>query len=213
MTTADLVILVPALGRPRHVGPLLDSIERATPGARTIYLCDAGDREQIAAVKADGRADLDQAGGNYAAKINRGIRESGERAIFLGADDLRFQPGWFEAAGKALERAGVVGVNDLIQRRRVHTTHFLVDRAYAERGQIDGKPGLLSEAYEHNFVDDELIGVAKSRKQYTYCEAARVEHLHPMNGKSALDPTYQLGAESFGRDRQRFMERAQRWTS
>lgn len=93
----DLVILVPALDRPHHVGPFLDSAEAATPGARVLFICDAGDDAQIDAVLSDKRAHLDIASGNYAQKINRGVEITAEPLIFFGADDLRFRQGWLEA--------------------------------------------------------------------------------------------------------------------
>lgn len=208
---SELVVLVPALARPHNVVQLLDSIEQATPGARTLFICDHGDVAEIEAVSADGRAHLDICTGGYAAKINRGIAITAEPLVFLGADDLRFHPGWLEAATRLLDPAEVVGVNDLLPRRRVHTTHFLVSRGYAARGTIDGHPGVLSEAYEHNFVDDELIATAKRRGIYAYAEDAHVEHLHPMGGQVRIDETYRRGFDAMRRDRRVFQSRRALW--
>ncbi len=208
--SGELVILVPVLGRPDNVGPLLDSIEGATPGARTLFLCDVGDDAEIDAVLADKRAHLDISGGNYAQKINRGIQITAEPLIFCGADDLRFRPGWLEAARSRLR--GVVGINDMLVRNREHTTHFLVARSYAERGTTDGEPGLLCERYRHNFVDDELIATARKRGLYDYAPDAEVEHLHPVNRKARLDRTYLAGMEAMEHDRAIYRERESLWT-
>lgn len=206
----ELVILVPALDRPHNVEPLLDSIEEATPGARTLFLCDEGDDEEIDAVLADKRAHLDISGGNYARKINRGIQITAEPLIFCGADDLRFRPGWLEAARSRIR--GVVGINDMLVRNREHTTHFLVARSYAERGTIDCEPGLLCERYRHNFVDDELIATARKRGLYDYAPDAEVEHLHPVARKAPMDQTYIAGMAAMQPDRDLFQDRRKMWT-
>jgi glycosyltransferase involved in cell wall biosynthesis len=208
---SDLAILVPVLARPQNVRPLLKSIRVATPDATVLFICDPDDTDEIVEVNEAGGEVLLVAG-NYAAKINRGVEATSEPLLFLGADDLRFRPGWLEAAKAHIGRAEVVGINDLIPRERDHTTHFLVTRDYAERqGTIDG-PGLLSEAYEHNFVDDELIATATHRGVYAYAEDAHVEHLHPMVRSAPLDETYKRGMGAIRRDRRRFVERESLWT-
>lgn len=211
----DLVVLVPALDRPQNVEPLLDSIE-ATCEARTLFLCDFGDTAQIAAVEADPRASLDICGGNYAQKINRGITLTSEPLIFTGADDLRFRKGWFDAAKVHIaEGADVVGTQDLCNQRTIrgeHATHFLVTRSYATRGQPDGNPGLLCEAYAHNCVDDELIATAAARGAYAFAADAIVEHRHPMNGTAPNDPTYEKGTATIPADRKLFRRRRKLWT-
>lgn len=211
---SELVILVPVLGRPQNVGPLLDSIQAATPGARTLFICDWGDAEEIAAVEFDPRSDLDIASGNYAAKINRGIRLTIEPLIFLGADDLHFHPGWFEATKAKLGEADVIGTQDLCNQRTIrgeHATHFLVTREYATRGQFDGSPGLLCEDYAHNAVDDELLGTATKRNAYAFADDAIVEHHHPYNGTAPSDATYEKGSASIRADRKLFRQRRLLW--
>lgn len=209
--TADLAILVPALSRPHNVTPLLDSVEATAPGATTLFICDHGDAEQIAAVETDGRATLDISGGNYAQKINRGIEITAAPLIFCGADDLRFEEGWLEAARELLDRAEVVGVNDLIPRSRDHQTHFLVSREYARGPQIDGEPWLMCEQYAHCCVDDELIATARHRGVYGYAIKSRVRHLHPMVG-APNDAVYVRGMSHIRADRRLFAQRRPLWT-
>lgn len=211
----ELAILVPALGRPHNVTPLLDSIEAATPGARTLFLCDHGDDAEIEAVAADRRAHLDICGGNYAAKVNRGIEITAEPLIFTGADDLLFHPGWFEIASALIsDEIGVVGTNDLCNTRviaREHSTHSLVSRTYCERGTIDEPGKLLHEGYEHEYVDDELVETAKFRGAYTQSEAI-VEHLHPDVGKAPMDRLYAAQGARMRRTRHIFDARRALWT-
>jgi hypothetical protein len=213
----DLVILVPVLGRPQNVAPLMDSIEESTPGARTLFLCDTDDDAELEAIEADGRGRWDVCGGSYAAKINRGIVLTSEPLIFIGADDLRFQPGWLEAARGQIVAADaqVVGVNDLIERphRPQHATHFLVTRDYATRGQMDGEKGLLCERYTHSCVDDELIATATKRGVYAYAADSHVEHLHPIAKTAPMDDTYRRSLATVTPDRRIFRKRSPLWTS
>lgn len=101
-----IAILVPVLGRPHRVQPLLDSIAAATPEPyRVLFICDPHDElERAEVAKASTRSTPARRisgtvyGGNYAAKINRGVELTDEPLLFLGADDLNFHPGWLEVA-------------------------------------------------------------------------------------------------------------------
>jgi hypothetical protein len=103
-------------------------------------------------------------------------------------------------------------VNDLIRRRRDHTTHFLVTREYAKLPTIDGQPGPMHEGYSHWHVDDEFIATAKHRGVYAYARDSHVEHLHPMNDKAPDDDTYRRGRAMARKDRKRFRVREALWT-
>lgn len=210
-----MVVLVPVLGRPHRVTPVLESIAATAPGARVLFIPDPDDEPELAALEAAGAETLELAGG-YAAKINAGVEATSEPLIFLGADDLDWQDGWLEAAMQPLGGPHhVVGVNDLIPRRparRRHATHFLITRAYAQRPCADGTPGPMSTVYHHSFVDDELIATAKHRKAYVYAPEARVRHLHPMAHTAPDDETYQRGRERFRLDRTLFYQRQHLWT-
>ena len=215
----DLAILCPVLGRPHRVAPLLDSIERATPGARVLFLADPDDHAELEAIECESiRGDLcvkvDDHGGKYSEKINRGLWLTSESYIFTGADDLVPEPGWFTAAVACLrDGVQVVGVNDLIERRparQEHATHFLVARDYVESGTIDG-PGLFHEGYDHSWCDNEFIATAKARGVYAYCADSHVRHEHPLNDTAPDDETYRKGREKFHEDRQIFEGRRALW--
>lgn len=183
----DLVVLVPMLGRPHHIAPLLESLDTTTPGARVLFCVSPDDREVHAAIDAVGKERITVKRlprGDYARKINTGYRASTEPLLFTGASDLRFHPGWFEAATAQLEPdIGVVGTNDLgnpFVMRGEHATHFLVTRAYADhQGTVDGPGAVMTEVYPHEFVDNELIGTAKHRGAYAMALDSHVEHRHP----------------------------------
>ena len=197
MSGDNLAILVPVLRRPHRVKPLMDSIKRATPDARVVFITDPGDYEEHCAIAVERtpKTTVLTTGGNYAHKINRGFEHCSERLLFLGADDLEFHPGWLEACVEKLEEgADVVGTQDLCNPaviRGEHATHFLVMRDYVELlGTIDEAGKILHEGYEHEYVDNELIETAKARGVYAFANDAVVEHLHPLVGKAPTDELY-----------------------
>ena len=221
VSTAELVILVPVLHRPHRVRPLLDSVAAATPEPhRVLFICSPDDHAEIAAVDQAGadRLNLDTppGRGDYARKINAGHRATSEPILFLAADDLAFHPGWWSTARDLLDRWAVVGTNDLGNRRVMrgeHATHSLVTRDYIDRfGTIDQPGRVLHEGYWHNFVDDEFIGTARHRGQFTFSRRSVVEHLHPNWHKSERDDTYDRGQARFEVDRRLCNRRRHLWT-
>ena len=219
----EVAIIIPVLARPQNVGPVLQSIADSTPTAHVIFVADPDDLTEITEIKAyqvisgalygDLTISLLTDGGNYAEKIGLAVHVCDEPFIFTGADDLRFQVGWFDAAlEKIAGGAHVVGVNDLLPRRRSHATHFLMTREYALRPTIDGGMGPLHTGYDHSFVDDEMIATAQRREVYVYAPRAEVQHLHPQGRSAPDDDTYRKGRANFEQDRKVFHERSARWT-
>jgi hypothetical protein len=217
-TDDELVILVPVLRRPHRVAPLLDSITATVPGAQVLFVATADDADELAALDAAGAEYItvppEREG--YAPKINAGYRATDRALLFLGADDLRFHPGWFAHASARIQgRVGVVGVNDLGNPRVMrgkHATQFLIARSYVDQhGTID-QPGLvLHEGYRHNFVDDELLATARRRGAVAMALRSHVEHLHPNWKKSVRDTVYDLGQASFEADREVYNSRRHLW--
>jgi hypothetical protein len=183
---ADVVILVPILSRAHRVAPLMESV-RATCGARVLFLTSPGDSAVHRAIADTGAAQLvvaQQRYGDYARKINAGVRHTTQPLIFTGADDLEFQPGWLAAARTYLvDGIGVVGTNDLGSPRVMagaHATHFLFTRWYIEEyGTIDEPGKAMHEGYPHEYVDDEVVGTAIRRGMWAFAVDSHVKHLHP----------------------------------
>lgn len=196
---ADLLIIVPVLSRPHRAELVLKSALTATPDASVLFVGSPGDTAEHEAVAAAGGTLLvipePVAHGDYARKVNAAYRSTAHRLLFMGADDIDFRPGWFEAAvaclGGGIE---VVGTNDLGNRRVVagmHSTHTLVTRHYVDTfGTIDEPRTVLHEGYAHEFVDDEFVETAKHRDAFRWCGASIVEHLHPHWGKAETDALY-----------------------
>lgn len=156
--------------------------------------------------------------GDYARKMNHGVRVTTEPLLFLGADDIDFHPGWFEAAcARLTPGVGVVGTNDLGNPRVIsgeHATHVLVTRAYVERhGTIDEPGKVCHEGYPHEFVDDELVATAKARGAWAFAADSIVEHLHPSWGKAPTDPLYDGQRRRLVQGRRVFERRKRLWTS
>lgn len=212
-----LAVLVPVLARPQNVVPLVESATRNTPNLSTLlFIASPGDEAEL--------AELERAGveyvvkeGNYATKINEGASMTTEPYIFTGADDLRFHPGWYEAAFDVMlgEGVEVVGTQDLCNPRVIageHATHFLLTRYYYEKwGTIDDRPAIFHEGYPHEYVDDELIGTAKMRDAYAFAEKSIVEHLHPLAGKAPTDELYEASASRMRQGRPLFEKRRKLW--
>lgn len=218
-SSADVAILVPLLQRPWRVAPLLESIAAATDNYEVVLACTPGDTATIAAVEAAGHEPLlvaKQPRGDYARKIQAGIDATTTPFVFTAADDLRFHPGWFQAARAVMsDTVGVVGTNDLCNARVMrgeHGTHFLIARWYCDLGTIDGDPHLFHHGYVHEFVDDELVGTAKKRGAWGFAPDAVVEHLHPMAGKAPLDDLYAAQRARMGRSKALYLRRRRLWT-
>jgi hypothetical protein len=213
-----VVVAVPVLGRPWRVVPLIVAHLSAlaeTP-VRLLFVASPGDDAEIEKLEQVGAsyvvAPFERGPGDWARKINLVYR------IFTGADDLCFCPAW---ADRALEcavatGAGVVGTQDNANQRVVrgdHATHNLVARWYADTmGTVDGAGAVVSEAYSHNYADDELVGTARARGLWTFCPGAEVPHLHPNYDREIRrDETYEIGQRDYQQDALLFRQRERLW--
>jgi glycosyltransferase involved in cell wall biosynthesis len=210
---ADVAILIPVLNRPHRVEPVLTSIAAATdvPYAAIFAASDQPTIDELERLGA--RYDRDE-GGTYPERINRLFRLTTEPYVFLGADDLDFRVGWFQAALRVMETiegGGIIAINDLHNGNGVH---FLVSRRYIDEvgGVMDRPPGTVCcEEYRHQFVDDELRHTAAFRGRFAHAPDSIVEHLHPGAGKAPSDDTYQLGESTFAQGHEMFMRRRHLW--
>lgn len=221
---ADVVVLVPVLGRPHRVGPLLESLSASLtpsgPTVRPLFLVSQNDRATAVEIRRHNADHLicrwlpDRA--DYALKVNYGYRESKEEFVFVGADDLAFRSGWVDVALAVFDArdVGVVGTNDLSHRaRQQHSTHSLVCRGYVEMwgGTCDASGDVYCELYDHQFVDDELLATARGRGCYAFAADSVVEHLHPHWGKAEEDATYVKALRATDADGKLFRQRSRLW--
>jgi len=217
-------ILLPVLSRPQNAQKVVDSIHHATELPHTIvFLCTPGDTAQIEASKATGAVVVMVEGDDYQypTKINAGaafpLRADQHPWLFLGADDLHFHLGWDHEAIAEHERTGklVIGTNDCANptvTSGAHATHSLVHRRYVtEQGTID-EPGLvLHPGYHHNFCDNEFVGTAQHRNEWSFAAASHVQHQHPIWGTAKDDRTYELGRRTYHADSRTWRKRRRLW--
>lgn len=218
-------ILIPVLNRPERAQPLVDSIRASSAEEHEIvFLCSPGDGQQYHACHVTGEHTMlcawKPGRGDFAKKINRGFRETTNEFILMGADDLRFHPGWDTSLLEVAARtgAGVIGSNDLgnpqVTRRQQFSTHPLIRRSYIANygGTGDAKQNVvLYEGYDHNFVDRELWDVAACRGLTAFAADAKIEHLHPHWRKGEMDSTYEKGMANFHEDQRIYWSRHPLW--
>ena len=216
-------MLIPVLGRPHNVEPLVDSIVYNTAGSLPgrLHLLPRrrrADRRLPAECARHLVVDWEPGRADYARKINWAYERTHSEWIFQGADDIRFSPAW-DTKALRYGKYAVIGTNDLHNpsvKRGIHSTHILFKREYIEKygGTFDGSGKVFSEEYDHQWIDNEFIQTAQRRGQWHFAKNSVVEHYHPVWGNNDWDPTYEKAfresAEDqalFGR-RMRLMERA-----
>lgn len=127
--------------------------------------------------------------------------------FLLGADDIRFRTGWYEAAMAAMDSLdgyGMVGFNDMSPNAEGRSTHFLISRDYA----VDRLGGvLMPPVYDHNYTDWEVQKRAVRDGVYVWSEDARVEHEHVDWHKNVWDEVYEITREHLDDDRELYYRR------
>ncbi|MEM6329881.1 MAG: hypothetical protein AAF790_06500 [Planctomycetota bacterium] len=219
-------IILPTLGRPHRVAPLLANIAEATSGPHRVYfVAEPHDTATIEAVEASpAELILNRGPGSYASCINTAYHATSEPFFFTGADDIRFTPGWLPAALAEMDdpAIGVVGTVDPLHEFPDQSTHSLVRRRYiAEESGCFDLPNTVLYPYHHGYCDTEFLAVAKARGAYVYCEQSRVEHHHPgwdwlgnvRSDDERYDATYAKGNSRHWEDLQTFLSRSRAWSS
>jgi len=217
-------VIVP-VARPHKLAALLESLRGSQRDVELIpYLVvSRSDVQSLRVCRESGvrfgvsRTDLGP--GDFIAKIDLGYKETGSPWIFQAAEDVEFTPGWAEEAlaTAAARSALVVGTNDGFNPAVVkgnHSTHTLIARSYCDSpgASMDGPGTVFSREYRHQFCDNELIGVAKSRGVWAFARGALVRHNHPCWGHVETDAIYELGNSFFEQDRLIFNRRRVMWT-
>jgi len=225
-TTEDVDILIPIRGRPEKVQGVSRAFSATSHGGCKLrFVPDSDDWESISAVRDAGHVpmvwEVDEWGrGTYAKKINYAAGVStdyrvGSEWVLLAADDVTPGERWLDYAMGMLRwfpSAKVIGTNDLTNPRvicGVHSTHSLVSMGYAKQGLAtwDGVKEICHEGYGHNFVDDELVTVAKQRGVFVHSPLSVISHQHPIGGTIPMDDTYRLGQSTYREDEALFLSR------
>lgn len=216
----ECVVLIPVLGRPSLIEPLVNNIYDTAPTVSILFLTTPEDEEGTAAVVKSGeryQPVIKKPRGDYARKINTGYKITKEPVLFMGATDLVFHPGWLENGLAELNNnIQCVGTNDLGNPRVIsgkHSTHSFVTRHYVKKyGLIDGPGKILFEGYPHEYCDDEFVWTAKARKMYKFSRNSVVEHMHPAWGKAEWDDSYRECDNRLELGNRIFRRRVRLWT-
>jgi hypothetical protein len=219
----NVAILVPTLGRPQTLRPLLQSVATTTPpgAANVVFVLDHDDLvthiELQAAWKQGWRFTQCFTDGTYPEKVNEGLRGTTEPLVLPAADDIVFHAGWLEHALDAFASGiDVVGTNDLTPATEdgQHATMPIVRRSYIESpGAAFGEPGILfHHGYHHNWVETETCKLAQHRGVYASCPASIIEHRHPAWGTREADETDRKGSQAnWDADMALFEKRQAEW--
>jgi len=219
-----VAIFIPTFGRPHRAAELVEDIRVSTTASYRIYfIVEQHDPETIEAVsRLEAETIINPGPPTYASCINSAYSQTKEPYFFTGADDVHFHQGWLTAALGCMSdpRIGIVGTVDPLHDSRDHSTHSLVRRTYIEEqsGCLD-RPNTVLYPYWHGWVDHELLGIAKARAAYHYCEDSLVEHHHPgwdwfgrvESGDEKFDATYAKGNSKHREDTRVFLQRCVRW--
>jgi glycosyltransferase involved in cell wall biosynthesis len=217
-----VAIVIPTLGRPAALAPLLRNLRQTTPLSYKVYfVVDADDVESREAIAELADSDFCEivCDGTYPAKTNAAVRAGDEELVLPTADDVVFHTGWLEAAQPHLAAgADVVGTLDLTPAtaKGTHATMPIIRRSYIEDpGAAFSEPGVcFHEGYHHNFVETELWQLACHRGVAAFEPEAVIEHLHPDWGTREADSTDEKGhGRNWDEDRALFKERRAAWTA
>jgi hypothetical protein len=210
-------VIVPVLHRPWQAEPFMASVDETH--AQVLVVAEPDDTETIAAwLLAGAVVHVSETAHTFAQKANVGYRIGAAPWLLLVGDDARFTDGWLDAALEVASttRAAVIGTNDEANRRVVrgdHTCHPFIRRTYVDHlgASWDGPGYVCHEGYAHNFVDDEIVTVAKQRGLWAAAPKCVIPHMHPVYGTAPKDATYQLGRSSQERDRAIFNRRLEQY--
>lgn len=217
-STGTVAVIVPVLNRPAAAEPFMRSWSASHPnGSRVYAVTDLEDTATRKAWEAAGATVLtSDRGSTFACKVNYGLEATQEPWLLLVGDDVRFHPGWLQAALKVGEIHHVVSTNDGarddLERLAVHP---MMSRRYIlERGASFDGPGLIAhEGYAHWYVDREWSLLAVERGVMAFAPDARIEHLHPIFGKGEMDDTYRLGQAAAREDQRTYTLRESQYVT
>jgi glycosyltransferase involved in cell wall biosynthesis len=213
-----IAVLIPTLGRPENIRRVIDDLEPTAPRnlIDPIFIVEEHDTATREAIEAIQRTYIvNRRSPSYAGAINTAVEATTHDHLFIASDDLHFHDGWHLPLLELARTHGLVGTNDLHNHDVLagqHATHYMVTRAYADRGTIDGTEPLLHEGYAHNYCDTEAVATAKHRGQFRPCLDSIVEHLHYVWGLASIDETYAKGVRSLHEDAALFANRSHLWT-
>lgn len=191
----DLLIIIPTRGRPGSVPAIIDAWDATGATADLLFAVDTDDPElaaykaQAAALKGDSRVRF-----TYG-KRRRLVGTLNQQAVkaaksyrflaFMGDDHRPRSAAWDARFRECLSGGpGIVYGNDLLQGEKMPTAVAMTSDIVETLGYM-APPSMV-----HLCVDLCWLDWGKGMQRITYLDDLIIEHLHPANGKAAMDAGY-----------------------
>lgn len=189
-------VVIPSLNRPGKLRDCLEQLLTASPEVEVIVAAHPDDKATQRMVKRLAVVKLVTTPGTSVEAWNIGAAAASGDYLVLGADDLWFYDGWYEAALEAMAKLGghgLVAFNDLSPLAGRLATHYMVSRNYA----VNEWGGFLAAPYyKKQWIDNEATHRARRDERFIYAEDSVVEHMHPVWDKGENDSTYQMAEDN-----------------
>ena len=185
-----VAILIPTLGRPHRIAPVIDNIREVTPELHEIYFM-TSDKDSIKIIKDKGAVHIPDVGNtDLITRTNALFKATTEPFVYTGSDDVFFHNGWLTELLKHTDKYSVLVPNDLLNP---NGTQALISREYVNNYSccIDTPEVIYYPGYKHAYADNEQFETAQYRGVFKKVDTSIVEHLHPDAEKSEVDSTYQ----------------------
>lgn len=181
----NLTVIMPTYKRRERLLKAVNSLTTTAPSVKLIVVAEPGD--DISGLP--GKAIFCE--GYPTAKWLAGAKAARTQWVMIAADDVVFQPGWFEAVN-AVDNSGFIGVNDSHHNPQELATHYLINRQFAKT-YCGGSP--LNPNYKIWYFDVEMSQITKAAGVYACAPDAMVIHEHEVYNQADVDEAYRRGRD------------------
>lgn len=213
-----VAVLLPTTGRPEQMAARVSDLlmQRLPKGVSlTVYLAVPGDDKETLD-KSDAifehfrhklveRKPNTTAVDGWNAAFVKAYHDGAEWFV-LGADDIKWHPGWLEAALSLADKSGaqVIGLHDGHTNLNHYGAHYMVHREFVEK-ELGG--AFIPPGYGSWWFDREVCEKAAGLGLYAPCWDALAEHTHPDWNSAPMDDTYKMALPLHDTDRQLYEAR------
>jgi hypothetical protein len=197
-TQSEVACLIPTLLRPFGLTRVLQSLKDTAPDIHCVVARDPDD-EQAVHICTEYKTQLVTMPEKRLGCMkpwNKALRAAPDfKAYIVAADDLQFNPNWWQATVKALEKinwSGFVGFNDLRKNAyQTNATAYLMTRDFIVQYHCGV---VVWECYACDFTDLESDLRARRAGKWIWAQDAFVPHLW-LGKQDKDDVSYKLAAE------------------
>jgi hypothetical protein len=213
----NIAIVVPVMARPKSAEPFMDSLAKSGAGDHHVYVvADRHDTRTIAAWKRTAATVLiADRGPTFPNKCQQAYEQTDEPWILLTGDDVRFHPGWWQAArDAAVDGVSLISTNDLGNPYVASgelAIHPIIRRSWVDDhgASWDGPGSIVHQGYAHGWSDWEWSTKAHAEGAFVYAPDCVIEHMHPVWKRAEFDETYVAARRGTKAGRQLFARRAE----